>query len=381
MIQNKNRGIKFYQSVKFGIAILALFLLPNSVFAVTQQDLNQKNQELQNAKNALNGIQSERKTLQGEVANYDRQIGSIQSTIYSTQNEINKISNQITTTNTKIAEAEVQLETSYNQLSEVVRVMYEEGQISNIELIAKSKNFSEFIDRSEYMETMQLKIKDVADKVVAIKTDLETQKKTLEESKKRTEDLKNQQLAQRQEVSAQKSAKDMLLAKTKGDEAAYQALVKKIQSDYARIQNELWSSSNTGNYVSLGHVEAGDIIGYIGNSGYSTGCHLHFEIRTATQAHQNPFSYIGNGYFINPTPGVWVSAPYGYSSAYFSGVFHTGVDFADGCKGTPIRATADGDIVQRVTGRPNTFDWSVEYGNYVKIRHTNGMFSLYGHLR
>ncbi|MBW6431934.1 peptidoglycan DD-metalloendopeptidase family protein, partial [Patescibacteria group bacterium] len=116
-------------------------------------------------------------------------------------------------------------------------------------------------------------------------------------------------------------------------------------------------------------------------SGYSTGCHLHFEIRNKSKGHVNPNSYINNGYFIHPVPGVRVSAPYGYSSAYFGGVFHTGIDYADGCASTPIRAVADGEIVLRVSGRPNTFPWSYEYGNYVMIRHTNGMYSLYAHLR
>lgn len=379
MLKNKNRGKKLFKSAKVIVSLIALFLMPNLAFAVTQQDLNQKNQELENAKNTLNQIAGERKTLQSEVANYDRQIGSIQNSIYSSDREISRLAGDISTTEVKITEAEAQLKTAYDQLSEIVRVMYEEGQISNIELIAKSKNFSEFIDRSEYIETIQLKIKDVADKVVAIKSDLESKKKTLEDSKKKTEELKNQQLAQRSQVASQRTARDMLLQKTKGDEAAYQDLVKKIKEDYNRLQAQMWA--NNGNYVSLGHVEAGDIIGYIGNSGYSTGCHLHFEIRNAGYQALNPASYIGDGYFIHPVPGVWVSAPYGYSSAYFSGVFHTGIDYADGCKGTPIRATAEGEIIQRVSGRPNTFDWSLEYGNFVKIRHSNGMYSLYGHMR
>jgi murein DD-endopeptidase MepM/ murein hydrolase activator NlpD len=39
-------------------------------------------------------------------------------------------------------------------------------------------------------------------------------------------------------------------------------------------------------------VKAGDIIGYTGNSGFSTGPHLHFEVRNASQGKVDPLQYI-----------------------------------------------------------------------------------------
>ena len=61
---------------------------------------------------------------------------------------------------------------------------------------------------------------------------------------------------------------------------------------------------NSSNLVSAGDiVEAGDIIGFLGNSGHSTGPHLHLEIRTggfnglsggrASGAAQDPLLFIG----------------------------------------------------------------------------------------
>lgn len=52
--------------------------------------------------------------------------------------------------------------------------------------------------------------------------------------------------------------------------------------------------------VSVGqHVNAGDVIGYIGTTGASTGCHLHFEV-------------MAGGEFIDPLP--WLN----YVGVYYS---------------------------------------------------------------
>ncbi|MCV7282738.1 M23 family metallopeptidase [Mycolicibacterium flavescens] len=70
--------------------------------------------------------------------------------------------------------------------------------------------------------------------------------------------------------------------------------------------------------------------------------------------------------FVMPTKGVWTSG-FGYRW----GVLHGGIDIANSI-GTPILAASDGVVI---SAGPYA-----GYGNMVKVRHSDGTVTLYGHL-
>ncbi|MGV0812076.1 M23 family metallopeptidase [Mycolicibacterium boenickei] len=70
--------------------------------------------------------------------------------------------------------------------------------------------------------------------------------------------------------------------------------------------------------------------------------------------------------FVMPTKGVWTSS-YGYRW----GVLHAGIDIANSI-GTPILAASDGVVID--------VGPTAGYGAWVKIRHSDGTVTLYGHI-
>jgi hypothetical protein len=77
---------------------------------------------------------------------------------------------------------------------------------------------------------------------------------------------------------------------------------------------------------------------------------------------------------ISPVQGKWyLSSGFGSRKDPFTGrqQIHNGVDLA-GWPRTPIVATADGTIAKVTADK--------RLGNYVKIDHNNGLYTLYGHL-
>jgi len=72
-------------------------------------------------------------------------------------------------------------------------------------------------------------------------------------------------------------------------------------------------------------------------------------------------SYVG--YYLRPVPGPKTQGLHGYN----------GVDLAAPA-GTPIMASADGDVII-----VRDFGWNGGYGNYIVVRHNNGTQTLYAH--
>lgn len=75
--------------------------------------------------------------------------------------------------------------------------------------------------------------------------------------------------------------------------------------------------------------------------------------------------------WISPVDGG-ISQDYGVKNAGYEAGYHTGLDFSVAA-GTGIVAVQKGKVVEA--------GWNDSYGNYVKIQHPNGYYTLYAHMK
>ncbi len=313
------------------IMCLVLFLPASSTFALTAGELDQK---IKDVNSKLSQVRAEKRTLAEQVEAFDNQIYSVQLQINSTQGEINALTEKISETNKQIEEATIKLKTQQEIMKEYLRTIYIEGQVSTVELIAKSENFSDFVDRSEYLGSIQQSVQETADTIVELQKELDTKKKELEVEKSKSEQLKTAQLLQQQSISNQRAVKDSLLAQTKGSEANYQSLLNNLYQQRAALSaknNETVRGGGSAYPYANADPNGVDPWGM-----YYRQCTSYAAWRSATygpvpgsvisnwghnyRANGGDWGYLASlfGYTVNstPSPGAIMSFPYGLDLPY-----------------------------------------------------------------
>lgn len=171
------------------------------------------------------------KLLENEAANLQSVVARIQGEITAIEQQI--VANQAKRdeTVTKIAEAEAELAKQKKLLGENVRAMYMEGDISTLEMLASSKDLSHFVDKQQYRESIQDKIKDTLDAVTSLKAELKDEKANIDKL------LVDQQAMQTQ-LDGQRAEQNRLLALNQDQQAAYEQNIQSNNSKIAELRRQ-----------------------------------------------------------------------------------------------------------------------------------------------
>lgn len=316
----------------------------------------------------VNALEMRAENIEDAINKLQQRINQLQAQINANKKKSNRIKGEI-----KVAEAELQHQRDI--LGQNIKAMYLEGEISTLEMLASSKDLSEFVDKEQYRNTVKDKIKGQVDKITELRLKLKAQHEKIEALIKEDEDL-------RSKIAKQKAEQNRLLAMNKAEQAEFNRQIAKNNKKIDELRNAqaaLARRLSGGVFVSLGPVRQGDVIGTVGNTGFSTGAHLHLEARGSNGGLLNPNNFLGSSW-IRPVSGGYVSQDYGvYNSWYVSGR-HPGIDYA-GVTGSPVKAVASGQIISRGCSQDSSFfGGTPAYGYAVVIQHNDGNFSVYAHM-
>ena len=180
--------------------------------------------------------------LQSEATSYQDAIKKLQSEIKTLQAQIDINTKEQKRLESEIKQAEAQLEKQKNLLGENIRAMYVEGDISTIEMLASSKDLSEFIDKEQYRNSVKDKISDAVKKINNLRNELKGKKEQVDK-------LLNEQKDSRIKLASSKAEKANLLSY---NEAQQQKFNSKIQKNADRIA-ELVASQRSFNFADGGY--------------------------------------------------------------------------------------------------------------------------------
>lgn len=298
---------------------------------------NELNQKIQETKDNLNEVNSQKEESQNKVNDLSSQIDSYESQISSLKSEIETKTNEVNELQKQLDELEAEREKNQSLLDERLVTLYESGEVSYLDMLLSSADLTA-ADKEliQNLENDKKEIAETQEKVNASLSEIETKKTELEGIQTELNKAKNQEQTKVDKLTEQSHALESdveeyekkmkeLDAKEKAQEAALQKKYEEAKKKAEQGNSSGSSSSSTGGSVS------------------SQG-------------------------FIRPVKSGSITATMYYSS----GKYHGAVDFGVSV-GTPVYAAADGIVVT------STWGGSDSYGYYIKIKHYNGLYTLYAH--
>jgi len=320
------------------VLLLTTVLLGSSVIPLQAgelEDVLKQQQELQKkeeqARNKLNQLTVTENKLETQIKNLASQVTVAQNTLSQKQAAYNKAKQEVELSEQELKEREEDLKGRQVVLRQRVREIYQEGQISYLEVLFQSEDLSDFITRLEYFNRLvsndQKILSDISEEKEKIA------KQTLELQARKDEAARIQAEAQKAKVDldAKKKEHQVALNDNKiAQDAVYDQIEKMEADSNALIQKIRQLTANS----------TGQVLGTI------------------------------NTY---PLPGYSaISSSYGWRIHPITGKksMHTGTDIP-APSGTKVKAAGSGKVI--LAG------WYGAYGNAVIIDHGAGYTSLYGH--
>lgn len=356
-----------------GLSVLFVFSTTHNVFG------NEKIKELEQEESRLQTIVSENKkekealeeeliNIQDNIEEIQKKIAEINLFITKNENQINSLNEKIKKTEKDIEETEEdivlkthELEKNKKQIEDNLRMIYSKSEVKFLEFLLRSESISQFIYRFEFMQDILKENEKLYNEVLKQVSYINQQKEKLKSNREQLT-KEREQLIELNEKQLKERTNEENLRKALAKKEAeleigidYEAqTIKELMDSIALTQNEI-------------ETEKARI---------AEAKRLAEEARKQQSNSTNTKEVdLGSGQLASPmkTGTYRLTSGYGYRKhpVYGNSRFHNGIDMAAPV-GTPIYASEEGYVIFSGPARG--------YGNWIVIKHPNGLHTIYGHM-
>lgn len=208
--------------------------------------IGEKNNSIKNLENQaaqyqdqIKDLQSQEQSLQNEVELFNAQIAQMEVEITAAESKIEETNLEIEKLLEQITAKEKEIDKERLILKDLLRQINDYDKETLFEILLKSEEISGFFNESDYVNTVGSKIKDSLDSLKNAKAELVSQQEQEELKKQELQQLEEELKMKKDEITAEKAAKEELLNITKGDEAKYQGLLSNVRSQKNMILGDI----------------------------------------------------------------------------------------------------------------------------------------------
>ena len=350
--------------------LLAVLMLGSTIFgaigmasAASKSELKSRLAQIKEQKGE---IERNLESYKADQAEYAGQIGTLNNKIALTEEEIDATQDILDELDANIAQTEQELEETTQELENKkelfatrIRVMYENGDTSYMDVLLNSENFSDMLSNMEIVSQIMDYDKGVVAEYTALKESIEQMKAELESDRADKQDYMDSLEDRKEELESDRADLKKLLAKLENDIEYAEKTARQMQADEDKVNAEIEELSRQEAEAARKAAEAAKKAAQSKSASSSTS--------TSTVR--------ASGSMVWPCPSYnYISSNYGYRTHPITGKvssFHKGIDIASG-SGNPVLAAASGTVVKSYM--------SSSYGNYIVISHGGGLMTAYAHL-
>lgn len=133
---------------------------------------------------SVDELKNEKEAKQSEVSSLQDELTDLMSKLANLEEELIAKGQEITQAEEDLAAAEEKEKEQYEAMKKRIKFMYEEGDTSAIEALVTAENFSELVNKAEYVQKVHKYDRDQLQEYVETKQQIADLKSTLEEDQK-----------------------------------------------------------------------------------------------------------------------------------------------------------------------------------------------------
>lgn len=323
------------QKKRIALGLITIFcvvaLQPQTLLAAKQplpKSLEDQRKQIERQQEAVETMQTEQHELEQQILITSREQEDLEAEVMTAMEKAQELGRELTDLDTRVKE---QNQTLKNRL----RLIYQRGDVSFLEVLLDSEDFTDFIDRYQMLVLMVDKDKQLLAELQSDQQALQKVRVALEVEQQKLQEKQQDLLALEARLQGQLTGLNVQIT---AEQQALTEAQKLYQKRLEVNEAEKLAIAAYGDYKKLPHFQK-----YIKGNGQK-------------------------GTYLWPVPtSLTISSSYGMRGQEF----HNGIDIAAPLD-APIIATADGVVLYAgvATG----------FGHWVVLAHENGMLSVYGHM-